>query len=129
MDFDEKVFISLMKTITTETEGGFDGKIRFPKLETEFCPDLTDQKIFKVDIGPLLLAIKARNTKAVSAILKADKMTNLLESLKGPKEVYHKDYVKKDTYWNCSFSFTTETNKKLTFAFQNLGYALLCDCE
>ena len=108
VDFDDKVFTQLLKTITTEIDGGFDGKIRFRQLENEFCPGQIDQKVYKVDVGPILLAMKAKNPKAVAAILKADKLTNLIESLKGPKDVYHKDYDKKDTYWNYTFIFANE---------------------
>ena len=43
-----------------------------------------------MDVGPLLLAIGAKNTKAISILLQADKFTNLLESLSGPKDTYLK---------------------------------------
>ena len=104
-------------TISKELDGGFDGKVRFPQLEEEFCQGLLDQKIYKVDIGPLLLAIKARNPKAVSHVLKMDKYVNLLEALKGPKDIYMKDYDKQDQFWNYKFVFHNESNKTMTLPF------------
>ena len=65
----DRDFKKLLMMISKEVEGGFDGKIRFPSLEEEFIKGKLDKKIFKVDVGPLLLAIGAKNTKAVSLIL------------------------------------------------------------
>ena len=110
-------------------EGGFDGKIRFPKLEEEFCQGKLDQKIYKVDIGPLMLAIKAKNTACVTSILKADLLTNLNESLKGPKDIYLKDDLKGEVFWNYTYTVTGESNKTLKLPFYNLGYAVLCDFD
>ena len=117
----------MLMTISKEIEGGFDGKIRFPSLEEEFIKGKLDKKIFKVDVGPLLLAIGAKNTKAVSLILQTDKLTNLLESLKGPKETYMKE--KENQFWNYKFTFPTENNREIGLPFYNLGMAMLADCE
>ena len=63
-------FIEGLFQVAKDPEGGLDGNVRFATLvDEEFCPDKTEQKILKVDVGPILLAIKAGNTTALKDIL------------------------------------------------------------
>ena len=42
----------------------------------------------KSDCGPILLAIKAMNAKAIRDLIANDKAVNLRESLRGPTSLY-----------------------------------------
>ena len=71
-------------------DGGWDAKIRFPSLsQEELCPgQLEDCIVTKSDCGPILLAIKSSNAKAVRDLIANDKAVNLRESLRGPIDIY-----------------------------------------
>ena len=113
----------MLKTVAKDQEGGFDGKIRFPNTQEELCPGQTSQRIFKVDVGPILLAIKAGNPNALKDILENDKYVNLRESLAGPKELYSEGRPMK------RWKYTYDSPGEIHLQFENLGFALLADCE
>ena len=82
-------FLELLKEVNGGSTEGFDGKIRFNQLEgEELCPGMLNKPVKKSDCGPLLLAIRANNSKAVKDLLAADKAVNLRESLRGPVDKY-----------------------------------------
>ena len=63
-------FLSLVRTISGREDGNFDGPIRLPMLEGELSPEaLPDTPVKKSEVGPLLLAMKAQNAKAVKDLL------------------------------------------------------------
>ena len=117
--------MEMLKLVSQDNDGGFDAKIRFPALEEELCPGQTQQRIFKVDVGPILLALKAGNLDALKELLEKDMYVNLRESLAGPKDVYCADKTKPIKRWRYTFTHPND----ITLSFENLGFALLADCE
>lgn len=118
-------FIEGLFQVAKDPEGGLDGNVRFATLvDEEFCPDKTEQKILKVDVGPILLAIKAGNTTALKDILEKDKLVNLRESLSGPKEIFEAQGQPLKR-WRYTFSSPGE----ITLEFENIGFALVADCD
>ena len=120
----EEFIDNLFKT-AKDPDGGIDGNIRFAQFaDEEFLPGKLEQKILKIDIGPILLAIKAGNTAALKDILEKDKLVNLRESLQGPKEILEAQgqQIKR---WRYTFSSPAE----ITLEFENIGFALVADCD
>ena len=86
--FQREPFLAALKAASGSPDGGFDGKIRFPTLEGELCPGATEVRVIKVDVGPVLLALRAGNPAALKELLEEDKYVNLRESLAGPRDLY-----------------------------------------
>ena len=70
-----------------------------------------------------MLAIRAGNPEALKQLIENDKFVNLRESLTGPKDLYSED--KPIKRWVYAFDSPGE----IRLQFENLGFALLADCE
>ena len=70
-----------------------------------------------------MLALSAGNAEALKELLENDKFVNLRESLAGPKDLYSEGKPIK------RWKYTFDSPGEILLQFENLGFALLADCE
>ena len=82
----------------------------------------------KNEAGLILLALKAKNLKALKILLENERLQNLIEIMQGPKFDQNGNQVVRT--WDYTYLFAGDGQEKaVKLPFENIGFAILADVD